>query len=568
MMKTHKDLENKLIRLDGRGYKAYKEIKGIYTFPDYIFLIDHVQGDPFAAPSRVRIQIPQSIAGFPKDLYQNPSRATALADFITRQFDRQARKKSRRRGTGNSGIISIDRPGQEVLERTSAFVNTDQVEIRFFVGLPARGRGISSRQAVEVLCEDLPVIAERVLKFHRLDRAAVQSIVETVEDADAIREVLRDRGLVAFVADGALLPRSSGVDPRPLEAEAVLFQSPPAFRVTFDLPNLGPIHGMGIPRGVTLIVGGGYHGKSTLLRAIERGVYNHIPGDGREFVITDPDAVKIRAEDGRRVAGVDISPFINNLPQKRSTTSFSTENASGSTSQATNIIEALEMEAKCLLIDEDTSATNFMIRDHRMQELIAKEREPITPFIDKVRQLFTDHGISTILVIGGSGDYFDAADTVIAMEHFLPQDATKRAREIARKYATERTREGGSLFGNIRHRIPLPHSLDPGRGSRGVRLKAPDAETITFGSERIDLSSVEQIVEKSQVRAIAHAMAYAKSHYVDGHRTLHDIVELIMEDIQEEGLDRVASAPYGDLVCFRKFEWAAAVNRLRTLATR
>ncbi|MFQ5580344.1 MAG: ABC-ATPase domain-containing protein [Nitrospiria bacterium] len=568
MTATHQDLEDKLIRLDGRGYKAYKSIKGRYTFPDYTFIIDHVQGDPFAAPSRVRIQIPQALAGFPEEFYQSRSRRTALADFITRQFDQQAREKCRRRGTGNSGIISIDRPGQEVLERTSAFVNAHQVELRCFVGLPARGRGISGRQAIALLCEDLPVIAERVLKFHRIDRAAIQSIVETIEDADALREALKSRGLVAFVADGALLPRSSGVDPRPLEAEAILFQSPPAFRVTLDRPNLGPIHGMGIPRGVTLIVGGGYHGKSTLLRAIERGVYNHIPGDGREFVVTDPDAVKIRAEDGRRVAGVDISPFINNLPQKRATTSFSTENASGSTSQAANIIEAMEMEAKCLLIDEDTSATNFMIRDHRMQELIAKEREPITPFIDKVRQLLTDHGISTILVIGGSGDYFEAADTVIAMEHFLPEDVTSRAREISGKYATERTREGGRLFGDIRHRIPLPHSLDPARGSRGIRLKAPDTDTITFGSERIDLAAVEQIVEKSQVRAIAHGMAYAKSHYVNGHRTLKEIVELIMKDIQDKGMDRVASAPYGDLVHFRRFEWAAAVNRLRTLTTR
>ncbi|HIE64307.1 MAG: ABC-ATPase domain-containing protein [Nitrospira sp.] len=567
-MQTQQDLQDKLLRLDGRGYKAYKQIKGSYTFPDYTFIIDHVQGDPFAAPSRVRIQIPQSIASFPEQLYRSRSRRTALADFITRQFDRQAREKSRRRGTGNSGIISIDRPGQEVLERTSAFVNDQQVELRCFVGLPAQGRGISGHQAVEVLCEDLPVLVERTLKFHRLDRAAIQTIVETVEDADAIRAELQDRKLIAFVADGALLPRSSGIDSRPLSAEAVLFQSPAAFRVIFHRPNLGPIHGMGIPHGVTLIVGGGYHGKSTLLRAIERGVYNHIPGDGREFVITDPDAVKIRAEDGRRVVGVDISPFINNLPQKRSTTAFSTENASGSTSQAANIIEALEMKAKCLLIDEDTTATNFMIRDHRMQELIAKEREPITPFIDKVRQLYTDHGISTVLVIGGSGDYFETADTVIALENFRPQDVTERAREIARKYADERTREGGPSFGNIRHRIPLPHSLDPRRGSRGIRLKAPDAETIAFGSERIDLSSVEQIVEKSQVRAIAHAMAYAKSHYVNGHRTLLDIVELIMEDIQEKGLDRVASAPYGDLVRFRRFEWAAAVNRLRTLAIR
>ena len=99
---------------------------------------------------------------------------------------------------------------------------------------------------------------------------------------------------------------------------------------------------MGIRKGITLIVGGGYHGKSTLLKALEAGVYNHIAGDGREFVITDDTAFKLRAEDGRSITGVDISPFIKNLPNKKDTVHFSTEDASGSTSQAANLMEALE----------------------------------------------------------------------------------------------------------------------------------------------------------------------------------------------------------------------------------
>ena len=153
----------------------------------------------------------------------------------------------------------------------------------------------------------------------------------------------------------------------------------------------------GFPQGITLIVGGGFHGKSTLLNALEAGVYNHKPNDGRELVITDPDVVKIRAEDGRSVSGVDISPFINNLPFGQETTQFSTENASGSTSQAANIMEALECEELLrMLVDEDTAATNFMIRDQRMQQLIAKDKEPITPFIDRVRQLYNEHNVSTI----------------------------------------------------------------------------------------------------------------------------------------------------------------------------
>lgn len=565
---TEGDLKKRLIGLDGRGYKAYKEIKGSYRFPDFSLLIDHVQGDPFAEPSRLRVQIPQAVAGFPNDLYRNRIRRVALCDYLTRQFDLQARKLSKRRGTGNSGIISIDRPGQEVLERTSAFVDENRLELRFGVGLPADGRKILGKQAVQILCDDIPKIVDRSLKRVNLKRAELEHHVETIEDAEWLRSQLNERGLVAFVAEGAILPRSSGVDPRPLESGTVPFLSPASLRMEFDRPNLGRISGMGIPRGVTLIVGGGYHGKSTLLNAMEYGVYNHIPGDGREFVLTDPAAVKIRAEDGRRVAGVDISPFINDLPQNRSTLSFWTENASGSTSQAANILEAMEAGARMLLIDEDTAATNFMIRDHRMQKLIAKKNEPITPFIDKVRQLFTDHGISTLLVIGGSGDYFDTADRVIAMENFIPKDVTEEARSIARKYTAERKPEGGAHFGRLRHRTPLPESLDPSRGRQAVRLKTPDRKTIVFGTQEIDLSAVEQIVDSSQVRAMAHALVFSKRHSMDGHRTLSEILDHMMKTIEEKGLDALTEMPLGNLARFRRFELAAALNRLRTLEVR
>jgi predicted ABC-class ATPase len=455
--------------------------------------------------------------------------------------------------------------GQEVLERTSAFVSDRQMEVRFFAGLPAQGRRILGRQAAQMLCEDLPQIVDRALKFDRLDPQAITHHVETVEDADGLREQLETLGLVAFVADGSILPRRSGVDDRPLSADAVPFQSPPSLRVELDCPHRGKISGMGIPAGMTLIVGGGYHGKSTLLRSIELGVYNRIPTDGREFVVTHPRAVKIRAEDGRQVTGVDISPFINNLPQGRSTTAFSTENASGSTSQAANIMEALEMGVQVLLIDEDTSATNFMIRDRRMQQLIAKDKEPITPLIDRVHQLFVEFGISTILVMGGSGDYFDVADTIIGMEDFCPKNLTQEAKAIAQQYATGRTPESHPHFGNIPQRIPLPNSIDPSRGNRAVKWKARDVDEIVLGTAQIDLSAVEQLVDVAQLRAIAEAMVYAKHQYLDGQRCLSEIVDAVMADIGERGLDAIAPFPQGDLATFRRFELAAALDRLRTL---
>ena len=568
-MQTQDQLRSKLQQLDNASYKAYKDIKGRYDFMDFTLIIDYVQGDPFAAPSQLRVQIPQSIAQFPEFLYQSRSREIALRDYLTRQFRQVAGKMSSSRGTGKSGLIAITGIGQEILARSSVLVDEQMVEVRFIAGLPAKGRRILGRQAVEMLCEDIPEIVDEALIYHSLHPKAIRRHVETAEDADWLRGQLSQRHLTAFVPNGAILPRRSGVDDRPLaDKNVVPFQSPPQLQVSFDCPNCGTVEGMGIPEGITLIVGGGYHGKSTLLQALELGVYNHIPDDGRELVVMNPDAVKIRAEDGRNVVGVDISPFINQLPQGRSTTDFSSTNASGSTSQAANIVEVLEVGAKVLLVDEDTTATNFMIRDHRMQQLISKEKEPITPFIDKIHLLYQDYDVSTILVMGGSGDYFDIADTVIAMENFQPYEVTEKAKLIAQENRTERTAEGGDRFGKITPRIPLADSVDPSRGKKDVNVKVRDDDEVSFGTEEIDLAAVEQLVDKDQLRAIAAAIVYAKKHYLDGKRTLTEILDLVLADIDENGLDVVTPSPQHDLAYFRRFELAAALNRLRTLAVK
>lgn len=567
-MDSYQSLYQQLLKLDGRSYKAYKDIQGQYQFADFILHIDYVQGDPFAAPSRLRVKVSQKTAGFPPELYQSKSREVALRDYLTREFARWAEKISQHRGSGKSGQISISRLGQEILDRTSCLIGSEWIEVRFVVGLPARGRTILGRQAAEILCEDIPLIVQNALIYAKLNQKHIREQVETVEDADWLRSQLPSRGLVAFIPDGAALARRSGVDDRPLP-DAVLFQTPQTLRVEFNCPNRGHVTGMGIPQGVTLIVGGGYHGKSTLLRAIELGVYNHRPGDGRELIVTDPTAMKIRAEDGRAVCRVDISPFINQLPQGRSTKEFSTTNASGSTSQAANIMEALEAGTKLLLLDEDTSATNFMIRDRRMQSLISKDKEPITPFIDKVQQLFQNHGVSTILVMGGSGDYFDVADTVVAMDNYIPDDVTAKARLIAQEIATGRQSEGGQQFGQITPRIPIPSSLDPSRGKHDVRLRVRDVDEVAFGTEDIDLGAVAQIVSPDQLRAIALAMVYAKQNYINGKKTLPEILNAVMADIHNQGLDILTKAitpyPQGDLALFRPLELAAALNRLRTL---
>ncbi len=565
-MPTEQDLINQLNHIDGKSYKTYKDLQGRqYEFNDFSLIIDYVQGDPFAAPSRLRVRVPQKTARFPAYTYRSRSREVALKDYMTRQFARITGKEDAHRGSGKSGHIGIDPPWQPVLERTSAFINDEYVEVRFTVGLPAQGRRILGKQAAVMLGESLPRTVAVALKYEALDVDELQQHIETIEDADVLRDQLSERGLVGFVADEAILPRRSGVDERPMEDGAIPFHAPETLRVELDRPNAGSITGLGLPTGVTLIVGGGYHGKSTLLNALENGIYDHIPGDGREFVVTDPAAVKIRAEDGRSVSGVDISPFIGDLPGGASTTDFSSENASGSTSQAANIMETLEAGASALLIDEDTSATNFMIRDHRMQELIAVDKEPITPFVDKIRQLYTDHNVSSVLVMGGSGDYFEHADTVIAMEDFGPYDVTGRAKDIAETYRAERKAEGGDQFGLISERTPQPGSINPAKGKKSIDVKARGRTRIQVGVGDIDLAAVEQLVDESQTRAIAQALVYMKQHILGENVTVAEALDRVEADVAEHGLDVLMSGHPGDLAEFRRFELAAALNRLRTL---
>ncbi|KAI9135153.1 ABC-ATPase domain-containing protein [Acaryochloris sp. CCMEE 5410] len=561
-MTHHTHLVEQLQQLDGKGYKAYKVIRGSYDFPRFTLKIDRVQGDPFAKPSQCRVLIPQKIAGFPAALYANHSRAVGLRDFLTRQFHQLAQQRQRRSGTGNSGLIAITQPGPEILERTAAFIDDEQVELRFWVGLPARGRRIDGWQAADLLCEQIPQLVEGLL-YAQLPIQHLQHHIDTQEDADWLRQQLSTQGLVAFVADGAILPRRSGIDRRPLDT-ATPFQSPASLRVEFHCPHQGVITGMGIPAGITLIVGGGYHGKSTLLKALELGIYNHIPGDGRELVVTNGDAVKIRAEEGRPVAGVDLSPFINHLPHQQNTTQFYTANASGSTSQAANIIEALELDAQVLLIDEDTTATNLMIRDRRMQSLIAKDQEPITPFIDQIRPLYEDRGVSSILVMGGSGDYFEVADTVIALTAYRPENVTEQAHGIAAQYPSDRTCEAGQPINTHQPRIlRLKPSALEWKG-RPAKVKVHELREIILGREAIDLSYVEQLVESGQLRAIAAAILYLHQSPPPDLIFSHGI-RAILSHLAAEGLSALSSFPEGDFVAFRRFELAAALNRWRNL---
>ena len=565
-MHFREDLRKSLMRIDRKGYKAYKDIEGAYDYVHFTLFVDHVQGDPFASPSRVRVEVKMAKAGFPSDMWDSRLKRIALEDYLARQFSFAIRRACKgKRGIGKSGLIAIDSNRQEVLERNSVNIDDQRVEVRFVVGLPAAGRTVLGIEAIAMFLQEIPQIVEQSLFLRNLKTHELRTHIKTAEDQGMLRRWLEGKGLVAFVANGSILPRRSGVDDRPLQMSVVPFKSPYELEVEVELPNRGILKGMGIPQGITLIVGGGFHGKSTLLNAIELGVYNHIPGDGREYIAAREDAVKIRAEDGRNIEKVTISPFISNLPLKRDTFQFSTENASGSTSQAANIIEAIEMGSKVLLIDEDTSATNFMIRDEQMQELVAKEKEPITPFVDKVQKLYKDYGVSTLLVMGGSGDYFDVADTVIMMDEYRPCCVTERAKEIASRHEVKRIDEGGSSFGEFSQRKPRTSSFDAQRGRREVKIDAKGLKRIFYGEDSIDLSCLEQLVDIGQTRCMGFLIYYYAKHYLDKTGNLKEGLEKAMHDVEEKGFDILLPYKVGNLALPRIYEVAGAINRMRCL---
>ena len=248
----------------------------------------------------------------------------------------------------------------------------------------------------------------------------------TYANQQSIRKYMKENKLCAFVADGSILPRRSGSDDPMMEA--LPFESPVSLRVSIQTESNEVITGMAIKEGITVITGGGYSGKSTLLNAIELGIYNHIPGDGREYVLSEWSALKTNAEDGRPVENINLAPFFHWLNGETQLNHFSTRHASGSVSQAANIVEAICCDVKLLLIDEDKSATNFMIRDKMMRNIVPDE--PIIPFTDRIAELYQDCGVSIILVIGGSGEYLAYADTVIRMKEFKPENITNVVRNF------------------------------------------------------------------------------------------------------------------------------------------
>jgi predicted ABC-class ATPase len=551
------DLVSVLLSIDGKGYGAYKQIVGAWEGDGITLFVDHVQQDPFAAPSRIRLRIPQDVHGIPMDLWHGRPRKMAVEDYLLRTFARAARSFPRGEGSGRSGEIRVDAGGAEMLERTGCELRADALQLRFRVGLPAAGRSILGRKAADLLADRLPEAA-RTVWWANMDREAVRAWADLAEDHAALQEELPRRKLVAFVRDGSILPRASGVSQQPL-ADAVPFVSPESMRVTLSTRHHGQVSGMGIAEGVTLVTGGGFHGKTTLLEALQRGVYPHVPGDGREWVVTRFGAVKVRSEDGRAVTGVDVRPFIDQLPGGKATSTFSTQDASGSTSLAAAILESIEVGAEMILLDEDTCSSNLLVQDELMQTLIRKET--ITPLIDRARELHDTLGVSILLVVGGSGDYLTIADRVVLMEDYLPRDATEEAHRIAREHPPGRSRDHPKHPLRVTARAPLPQSFNP-RGRQRERVKARGLRELVYGEDTIDLTALEQLVDDSQVRAIGELLRRCRTLAHHG-RPLRDLVRELFSEIDRQGLYGLAASP--ELAMPRPFDVAGAINRLRGL---
>lgn len=595
---TLNELTSHLHAIDGRSYAAYKAIVGRYRSPlGWVLYIDRIQPDPYAPPTAIRVVLPlaltgadtrltgftprltganetlteanEPLTGTNARLTATPTRAVALRDYLARTLRELLKGQA----------ISIAPAGQEILERSSVNLHETwqddfstpafnapgpYLELRLRWSLPAFGREIAGRQAARNLNLDLArAVAGLDLRESELGAAAWKHC-QVAEDHAALQEILVERGWVAFLADGANLARRSGVSQLPLEG-GVPLTAPETLAQTVQLPHAGVVRGTAIPAGATVIAGGGYHGKSTLLNAIARGIYPHIPGDGRELVATVPEAMAVRAADGRAVTGVDLRPFISHLPGRDADPAqFTTANASGSTSQAASIMESLELWGQpaqaALLLDEDTCATNLLIRDQRMRALVSSEREPITPLVDRIRALHRERGISTLIVMGGSGDYLDVADQVLIMDSYRLVDATAQARQVC----DSQPRVDTSLPDFPLPAQRLPQSPEAKR--RGPsRTRALGTQRLVLDRHEVDVADVSGLVDEGQALAVAWALRALLERHFDGRTSLSQALAQVAKRLDDVGLDALGEAHPAFLVRPRLVDVGAAVNRLRSL---
>ncbi|MDR7554069.1 MAG: ABC-ATPase domain-containing protein [Armatimonadota bacterium] len=562
-------LRDKLIVANNKPFQAYQDLVGAYRFDRFVLYLDAIQPDPMAGPSRGRVRIDQAEAQLPPALWSTPPRKTALEDFLARALAEAIRRHVRTRWTGRTPPLAVDAGSQTVLRRAACTIAEDWVEVRVAIGLPAEGRKAAARAAITLFFEELPAVVEAGLVWARLDGEAGRRFVETVEDYLALQAQLPALGLVAFLADGAVLPRETPPGDGPLRGgRAQPLQAPDALAVTVSLPHRGTVRGLGIPRGVTVVTGGAFSGKSTLLAAVARGVYPHVPGDGRELVATVPDAVMVRAEPGRRIERVDLSAMVHRVPGRPEVSAFSAERASGALSVVASLAEALEVGTSLFVFDEDDLPAALLTRDARMEALVPPADDPLTRLVDVVRPLWEDLEISSIVATAGLGDFLAVADTVLVMDAFQPRAATAAAQQAVALGAPRAARR--ATVAVPAPRCPLPRGFNGLRGRR-IASEMRGRGALVVGRESVDLAGLPQLVEPGQARAAGDAILYAvEKGYIDGAASIAEILARVFADLEAGGLLLLSEGERGsgDYALPRPYEVAAVLNRLRALQVR
>lgn len=567
-MNTNRFLLNelylKLERIKGQVYRKYKSLEGAYASSTWTLILDKAQASPKSKPSLFRLRVPYMAAGFPPGLYKDRVQKIALSDYMLRRFEKLCKKISRHSGCGKSGIFYSDPCGPEILERSAVFFDQNTLELRFRYGLPSEGNRTDPKAFLEALEHAFPKIIKEILTWDTYDEKEVREHLHIFEDQEALRSLLKINHWVAFIPDGAILPRESSFSQRPLK-QAVPFEAPPTIKVTVKLPHKKEISGMPVKEGVTVITGGGFHGKTTLLNAVKMGIYNHIPGDGREYCVSLKDTFKINSEDGRITEGIDISPYIVNLPFHKNSGHFSSLQSSGSTSQAASVVESVRMGAECLLFDEDTSATNFIACDELMKRLIGEKDKTIIPYFETARDLHRSLGVSTMIVIGSLSPILTAADLVLKISEYRVMDLTE---EVAEQLQTQRN---SNLSQHPISQKPFQKTRLVDSESFRIKKRIIPFKTKICGHKEIQIATLsldlydnEQLTDYGQMKSLLSALLLFEQMIFKKRFSLEEAVKKLFQQIEAGGIESLCFQK-GGFTEIRALDFAHALNRLRLL---
>lgn len=567
-MRDKEEFYGVLNGIDGKPFEDYAQLIGDFDFSRYVLKINSVQrdGDARGRATLFLLRVPQIIANFPQHLFSTPVRRTALEDLLTRKVAARIEAIARYDREGISRRrMSIACPGQKILPRSAVVVTEEYIEARIYVDLPEQDGRICGRAAREVFFEDLPAIANASLVYCNLNESEVHDFVNVMEDADHIRQILPTRGWVSFVSEGSLLGRAGDSDLPDYDQLMALAVSD-EMASELDVPNSGKVRGFGVPAGVTVVLGDAFSGRVELMRALAAGIYNHIPGDGREMCITVPDAVYVNAEPGRSVQRVDISAFVNAEDRHIDFKQFTSLHADAVSSQAAGTAEALEAGARALLFDESDSASEFLSLSASAAALMPGVERRMSPLALRARQIADELGIS--IVVGGAAtvsELIPVADTVLKIENHRVTDVTAEAKGLAVKMQSLKGAAADVAPMVEKNRWVVTSSIDPSVGRFDASIDATSSCALKFGRSLVDLRGVHQIADVYQTLTIGRILYYAKLRYMDEPRPIREILDLIDRDLSTEGLESLTRDLRGDLARPRRYEIAAALNRLDTL---